>query len=63
MNKRAKITLASDLPVRTLRRILQDTESLTGPDDESVRALRRALTKARRRAVAKRKGAHRREPI
>ena len=63
MNKRAKITLASDLPVRILRRILQDTESLAGPDDESVRALRRALTKARRRALAKPKGPHRHEAI
>jgi hypothetical protein len=49
MTKRAKIKTASDLPAATLRRILADTERLAGPECDSAKALRRALTEAERR--------------
>jgi hypothetical protein len=52
MKRPKKIKTASDLPVRTLRQILADTEHLAGPACDSAKALRRALTEAERRESA-----------
>jgi len=57
MNKRVKITKATDLPPKTLERMLSETEEALGPETPSAQAIRRALAKARRRAERRQEAA------